>query len=336
MPFFEELEQSEPVKITRKIYSNEQISDAAFAYHRANGFPYPKQPSFILMQELNALASTEGDTLLRTSTGYIVADSYHQHRWHAAAQGMRSPFQSFNIDKSLKAACNLDLKYYDRLGIFPQSLRLVHGTQACSNFRPGFALYVYRKYGKPGGVILDTSTGYGGRLVGFLASEGQKYVGFDPNTVTHAANTKLAQDLAGTKEVCLNNLPIEDAKIEDFENTCDVSFTSPPYFSKEIYSDEPTQSWIRYKTAQEWCKGFLLPMMKFTFAALKPGCLGLINIADVKINGMMYPLVEWTRIAGRKAGFTLIGEQSFMLTTRFGTNDGKVNSEPVLIFKKPE
>ena len=34
-------------------------------------------------------------------------------------------------------------------------------------------------------------------------------------------------------------------------------FTSPPYFNVERYSYDDTQSWVRYKTINDWNKDFL-------------------------------------------------------------------------------
>ena len=99
------------------------------------------------------------------------------------------------MDKTLKRAIKLALEIGNGVpdGLFGL-LTLAAGTQAASNFRPGFACYLYRKYCEPGSVVLDTSTGYGGRLVGAIASGVvSKYIGIDPNTDTHEGNLKLSK-----------------------------------------------------------------------------------------------------------------------------------------------
>lgn len=338
MGFFHEFDVVEAPKV--KIFNDETVGESCFNFLRKYGFPYPGIPPHMAMQEINALASTADETLLRTTTAYIVADTYHLHRWHAAANGMKSPIQAFQSDKDLKKAIALSLKFTGGVGLFPSQLRLVNGTQACSNFRPGFALFLYRKFCPPGGVVLDTSTGYGGRLVGFFASEASRYIGFDPNTLTHYGNSRMIEDLLPEgKTACLVNLPIEDGDIDGMgiADSVDLAFTSPPYFHKELYSDEPTQSCNRYPTGRDWCNGFLLPMMRFQFRALKPGSKAIVNIADVKLKhtrDLVYPLVEWTKKAGEKVGFAFLGERSFMLNYRFGSSTG-VAKEPVLVFQKP-
>ena len=320
-----------------KLFTDEQIVDAAFSHYRATGFPYRSLPLYLCMQELNKLAATEGNNLIGTDTGYYVADSYHPHRLHASAKGMKSPFDSFQDDKLLRRA----LAFQMTTGSIPDgyfgSLNIVAGTQSCSNFRPGFACYLYRKYCKPGDTVLDTSTGYGGRLVGFLASGiPGRYVGVDPNVPTHEGNKRLASELGFADSVELINLPAEDVPHELVAGRCDLSFTSPPYFCKEIYSSDDTQSCNRYQSGEAWKTGFLVPMLKLTFAALKPGCTSIINIAPVKIGSTVYPLDEWTRECGQQVGFRYIRTDEFPMTRRVGKGmSEEIAVEPVIVFEKP-
>ena len=82
------------------------------------------------------------------------------------------------------------------------------------SIRPGIALHYYRRYCKPGATVLDTSTGYGGRLVGFMASGlAGRYVGIDPNRETHCGNTRLAADLGFAEAVELHCVPAEDVDV---------------------------------------------------------------------------------------------------------------------------
>ena len=216
-------------------------------------------------------------------------------------------------------------------------LLMVSGCQSLSNFRPGFAAYIYRQFCPPNAIVLDTSTGYGGRLVGFIGSgiDGF-YIGIDPNTQTHAGNLRMAQELLFADRVELHNMPAEDVPHEAVAGRCDFAFTSPPYFRKEHYSDEDTQSWKRYQTGDAWRDGFLLPMMALQYAALKPNCYAVVNIADVKIKSKTYPLAEWTIDAGKAAGFEFVRRDEFPLTRRFGAGmDDEVATEPVLVFRRP-
>lgn len=322
------------------VFSDEKIIDTVFAYLRKKGFPYRSLPLHSSMQIINTLATAPTSELINSSLGGVVADTYHRHRVESAAANMKSPYETFSDDKALKTAIRKQLELGGKIpasGSFGL-LNLSEGTQSCSNFRPGFALSIYRRFSRGlGTVVLDTSTGYGGRLVGFMASGLARYIGIDPNTLTHAANLKMASALGFSEKVELHNLPAEDVDPKVLMNRCDVAFTSPPYFAKEIYSDEPTQSCHRYKTAKEWRDGFLAKMIALQFVALKKGSYSVVNIAPVKLKNVTHPLDEWTVELAKKVGFKYEKTEEYPLKRRLGANnDGTItHTEPVLIFRKP-
>jgi hypothetical protein len=336
--FGDEFDENDDV-ISFPIYSEQQIQDAAFNYYRATGFPYRDLPLHICQQELNKLAAMPlSDKLLKHNLGYQIADTYHRHRFEAAAFNMKAPAHSFEKDDLLRRAIELRMQNAKTVptNLFGE-LTLVRGTQACSNFRPAFAMYLYRTYAKQNDTVLDTSTGYGGRLIGFIASLlGGTYIGIDPNKVTYEANLRMARELGFEKQVQLHCIPAEDLDHDVVRNRCDFAFTSPPYFKKEIYSTDDTQSCMRYgDSAEMWRDKFLYPMLELQYAALKPGSKNIVNIAPVKINSKTYPLDEWTIAAGIAAGFEYNETRQFMLATRFGANQDEEQSfEPVIIFTK--
>lgn len=322
-----------------QVFDDDEIVESAFHYFRGRGFPYRELPVHVSMQQVNKLAATEVDKLLNTTTAYHVADTYHPHRLHAVAEGMKSPFEAFQDKRLLFRALNLQMEQNGSVpaGYFGK-LDIVSGTQACSNFRPGFACYLYRKYCRPGDTVLDCSTGYGGRLVGFMASGvAGRYIGIDPNEPTHQGNTRMSEELDFDDKVELYNLPAEDVNPDDLRGRCDFAFTSPPYFAKEHYSEDDTQSWVRYQEGEDWRVGFLEPFMALQFAALKPGARALVNIADVKLRGRTFSLVEWAINAGQVAGFEHECTDEYQLANRFGGGQpDEVATEAVLVFRKSE
>jgi hypothetical protein len=323
-----------------KMFTAEQKIDAAFEYHRRMGFPYRDVSPAMAMRELEALANVDGKALISTRLCYQVADTFHRHRLAASANGMKSPLDSYHDDKKLRKAITLELKLGGKPRIFAGGMMtLVNGTQACSNFRPGFAAYLYREHCPDDAVVLDTSTGYGGRMLGAVASRKvKKYIGIDPNVPTYKANIEMIEklDLRSIMEFTLYNLPAEDVDVNLVRDLCDFSFTSPPYFAKEIYSQDDTQSWKRYSTGNAWRDGFLKKMLYLTFVALKTGSTAIVNIADVTVKGKKYPLAQWTIECGQEVGFTYVETQSFPMMTRFGANMAEgVATEPVIVFKKP-
>ncbi len=320
------------------VIPGERIIETAFAHFREIGFPYRRVPVHVAMQRLNQLAATGSRELLSSTVGYDVADSYHPHRFHATGAGHLSPVDAFERDDLLNRALTKELEAGRLIpGGYFGGLTIVSRVQPCSNFRPGVALHYYRRYCKPGATVLDSSTGYGGRLVGFLASGlVGRYIGIDPNRDTHDGNLRLASDLGFGNAVELHCLPAEDVDTEVVRNRCDFALTSPPYFCKEHYSEDPTQSWVRYPTLDRWCEGFLAPMLRLQFAALKRGAFNVVNIDDVKIKGVLQPLAQRTKQIAQEIGFELVAVDRLKLPKAFWavTQDVDVD-EPIFVFKKP-
>lgn len=325
---------------SHKIFSREEILNEAFHWLRDNGFPFPTLQKLEMMQEINRLSQLPLSDCRTSRLAYRVADTYNKHRFEASAVNMSSPVESFGDDKKLKKAIAMK---YDETGSIESGffgyLTMVSGTQACSNFRPGFARWVYETYCPEGGIVFDSSTGYGGRLVGFMASHCSCYIGTDPNVKTYQANDKLCSEvMPDGKKAILHNEPIEDLQIESYLGGVDCCFTSPPYFIKEQYSDSATQSCVRYPEYDSWIDGFLKPMIEKNFSVLKSGGAFILNIEDVKVKGKSFDLVEPSIELSKNQGFSYQGIKEFPLGSRIFMKDGEKNieesSESVLIFKK--
>lgn len=322
------------------IFSDEQIIDAAYHHFRDTGFPYPKMPVHVCMQEINRLARLDNSMLMDTTLGKKVADSYNPHRWKATVEDMYSPLATYEDDERFHTALVKTMQLEGGIDAYHvDGLRYSQGTQQCANFRPGFALLIYRKYCPDGGSVLDTSIGYGGRLVGFLASKVNRYVGIDPSAESCRGCSRMAGELGFSDRIFLYQRPAEDLtaghlfKVNKGQ-AYNLAFTSPPYFRKEHYSEEPEQSWLRYPSGESWRNGFLVPMLKLQWDALKIGGHNVVNIADVTLKGITYPLVSWTIRAAKSIGFRLESTMSYPLSEVPGAGSKKSASEPVLIFVK--
>jgi hypothetical protein len=339
----ENVEAAEETPATFDVFTRESIIAVAFDHFRKSGFPYRRIPVHTQMIELNRLAALKDDPrALKSNLGYLIADSYHPHRFECHAQEKRSPVDSFDDDDQLRRALGLALDNGQQIGEgFFSMLTLVAGTQACSNFRPGIALHFYRRYGRVGGLVLDPCTGYGGRLVGWMASGlGGQYIGVDPSRLTHDGNEQMATALARPLglTVDLFNVPFEDVDTANLVESVDCIVTSPPYFAKELYAQEPTQSFQRYRTIEEWENGFLRPMLAGCFRVLRPGAFACVNIADVKLGQRVFPLEEMTRHAAHDAGFQLSATEQLEFSPHFGQGqqDEEVKTEPMFIFRKAD
>ena len=123
---------------------------------------------------------------------------------------------------------------------------------------------------------LDSSAGWGDRLIASLLFGVSEYVGYDPNTCLKKGHSDIIDyfkdDLFsyyGSTESKFTNYevvykPFENEYNDDkkYENYFDICISSPPFFTVEIYSTECSQSTNNYKTPESWLYNFLIPSFK--------------------------------------------------------------------------
>jgi len=214
-----------------------------------------------------------------------------------------------------------------------------------SNFAPIVAKTIYEKYCPiENAKILDWSAGFGGRLIGAMSSKfNYDYVGVDPSTKAVEGLNKLIDFLNVRNRAKIIQKPFEDCDSDLENNYFDFSFTSPPYFNKELYSEEETQSYVRYPEIEKWRVGFLLASFKILMKKLKEGAFSLINIVNISDRGKEIDLEKITIESGKEAGFEYLGFKKMLLANRFGSLNAKVikkkrrdyNFEKIFVFKKP-
>ena len=170
--------------------------EVIFDYYRRNGFPHYTVREDEKHQHMRKIQRFDVDTIfkdnqiIQTMHGLRMAWTYFPH-WVDIRCGnaQRTPMETFMDDEKLKSVirkcwrwCSTQFageegidKNKFRENRFRQSLKIYTGTQAVSNFRPTAAKLIYEKFG--GDTIWDMSCGWGGRLIGFLASSRKKYIG---------------------------------------------------------------------------------------------------------------------------------------------------------------
>ena len=121
-----------------------------------------------------------------------------------------------------------------------------------SQFKPLIAKYIYNEYVKDGYNVLDYSCGFGGRLLGLMATNKKaKYFGYEPNLETYSGLIKMSEFF---------DFPIDikqcGSEAGTFDEKMDFIFSSPPYFNTELYSDEITQSYNKYPVYDEWLEKY--------------------------------------------------------------------------------
>ena len=197
------------------------------------------------------------------------------------------------------------------------------GAGYCSNFRPATAKTIYELYGKDNCKVLDTSSGFGGRLLGFFTAKNtSEYVGIDPNTADSCNKFILYMGRYFTnKKAYVNKIGSEDFTMDNYpqyENYFDISFTSPPYFDTEKYSDSDTQSYKKFNTYDAWVDGFYRNTIYNSCNALKLDGTFAINIFEKVDN-----IKEYTEEFLNDCGFYIIKEDKYLLRVMSGTQKGE-------------
>jgi hypothetical protein len=257
---------------------------AVFSQIRVKGFPFVDE-SLDLSDKYermkSATISVEGDTLFYDNSYNVLPNSFMNHRFMLRVRGRKSPYEIFLDNKELKAT--IEKQLCDGPALNDSNIRAalsVYRTQAVGQFNPLFAKFFCDSYCCLGGFVFDPCAGFGARMIGIMAS-GRDYVGIDPAPLTVKALGKLARWLnhrssgkAFTIKGCAEDFPI-------LAGSFDMAITSPPYFNKEEYAYDRTQSFIRFPDYELWLKGFLKPMIKNVYYALKPNAVFVLNIDDV-------------------------------------------------------
>lgn len=203
--------------------------------------------------------------------------------------------------------------------------------QMVTQFRPSVAKAVYDLFGAK--KVLDLSAGWGDRLVGFLASEAESYIGIDPNTKLHEPYRKIASFYSTDKVTHFICLPSEDVDYSTLEY--DFVFTSPPYFDVEIYTHEDTQSLARYEEFEAWRDKYLFETLRRAYAHLQEGGRLALNICDNRKLKVTKDLVSFMA----DLGATYEGVVGYEINIRPGavreeqTKNGK-RGEPILVWSK--
>ncbi|MEE9410867.1 MAG: hypothetical protein V3V41_08065 [Candidatus Heimdallarchaeota archaeon] len=214
--------------------------------------------------------------------GNRASNYFHQiSRMKCDSLNSPSPYRVWNTDKFMKtlfgALWTMKVKEVTDETLWTS---IVLRKYVASQFKPTVAKAIYRRYDSKN--VLDFSMGWGDRLAGFYASpKTERYVGTDPNIDLQDGYREQVKlyGISTSKEVIIRDKPAEEMIYETEE--FDTIFTSPPYFDTERYSTMDTQSWVRYKTLDEWLKKFLFESIERAWVALKRDGVMLLNLSDV-------------------------------------------------------
>lgn len=128
----------------------------------------------------------------------------------------------------------------------------------------------------------DASCGFGMRLCGSTLNN-CNYFGTDPNKELNVKLVELYSFLkkyfnCGKADIrCIGS----ETYIPDWKNLMDLSFTSPPYFNLEVYSNDGCKSTLNYDNYSKWLEEFAVPSINNTVKYLKKDGYICINIKNI-------------------------------------------------------
>jgi len=279
------------------------------------------------------------------------------------------------------------IRWYDKTdGIFPKILQVFRLScgQPAVNFPALTAKWIYENYTKHIDTdeplhIYDSSSGWGGRIIGAMSSRKKvHYVGTDPNPdnflddlgisryeyVAKFYNDNCVDDFSdklttffdvkkqgNTYELFQDGSELisNNPKFQKYKGKLDISFTSPPYFNREQYSQDENQSFKAYGEYEDWRDNFLKPTLTTIYEYLKNDRYILWNIADIKIGkSIYYPLEQDSIDILNELGCEYKGKLKMLMTRMVGLDpsksgiknsvkhNGKVYKyEPIFVFYKP-
>lgn len=216
-----------------------------------------------------------------------ISDMFQEHnRLRARFVGAKYSPNDFFYAYPEVVAADCIKTYVDRPGstMTPANVReaLYWQSSECSAFNPVILMYFINCFGARS--VLDPCAGWGDRLIGAMVT-GVRYVGIDPNADLHPGYEAIKHffmpDKAERDKFTLINAPIQTAtlprrwcasQIDGFytkENeTFDLVFTSPPYFTMEEYTCDGR---VTEESEDEWMWNFLWPMIDISIRRLNPG-----------------------------------------------------------------
>ena len=170
------------------------------------------------------------------------------------------------------------------------NLKFKHSFRTVSNLNQSMVYIHCKPYAKKGGVFFDPCAGWGGRMLGAYLL-GMKYVAIDANKVLVDELNRLADYMEYDVEIVYGDSSDKDCVMNLMDGRkADLSFTCPPYWNEEHYSDDPFQSDVKCSGKQDWHESFFKPMVYNMLDVTNGTCI--ISV-DEK--------VDWSRIDGIEA-----------------------------------
>jgi len=257
----------------------EELVKWVFDYYRKKGFPYPKYSSTILNSTFNKLKKIDYNSILSedgtiknsNSTGTNILKHFCGEKFYnSKVEKGDSPLDVFNdnekLIKVLKNRMGWCLSKEDgeerpyifgiNDGMIIQGIRSSGLGSSISQFKIPIAMFLYKRYLKENGVILDFSAGWGARMLAAMAC-GYNYYGIDPLT---AENLNEMNSFFSDDSCFKNDINVFEGGSEDKNSynvdSVDLIIGCPPYFKLEIYSNDNSQCYNKFPEYNDWLEKY--------------------------------------------------------------------------------
>jgi hypothetical protein len=276
-----------------RLFSEDEMNDfvdAVYTHYRDAGFPYfPTSDTFRKNEfrkldnyDFNRIIDRDNKVIRQSMHGLSLAWSYMPHSWGIRCGKLKTPLEIFNDDDLFRKAIIKRIQMGDNMsdnGI-RKMLKLFTGAQSVSNFRPTASSAIYSLFAEDGSTVWDMSAGFGGRMLGAIRY-GVNYVGTDPSTLTFNGLKEMANDFGNGINIELHKIGSEDFEVK--KDSFSFAFTSPPYFDWEEYSNEDTQSYIKFPTKELWLDGYLRETFNNCYHGLVSEGKMAINVCNTNV-----------------------------------------------------
>ena len=306
-----------------------------------------------------------------TNTGYIIQrvkeksdiSFTKEELIELSKKGTLEKYHLSNIEREFEYYKNFEIRVFEKdkniLNPLIHIMRLSFGNKPV-NFPPLIAKSLYEYYlpKNKKSVVYDCCSGFGGRFLGSVMSDRDiHYIGNDVNSKIFSDDSynKMAQfieehleinpsyhiEKRGSEEMDLSE------ELSNYKNSVDLFLTSPPYFSKEKYSTDKTQSYLKYPNYKDWIEIYFRRTFEIVHQSLKSKGYCLLNISDINLGDNYFPLELDSIKTLESIGFKYQYQIGMLMNKFIGLSyegvlnkwwDNKSNCyrkvEPILVFQK--
>ena len=251
-------------------------------------------------------------------------------------QQFKTVGDQFSTFEGLQRICNDEAKAERLRFVCADKFKaLISGSLAFSgakmplDFPADLAKSLIDEFCPMGGRVLDPCAGWGGRLVGFLASQAGEYNGTDASPYQIEGCNAIWSTFRGftehKKAVTLNCSPFEKQPLQD--GYFDFALTSPPYFDTEKYLGGE-QSRETNESYQLWRDNFYRVLIHKVFDALKHDAVFCLQVGSQR-----YPLLEDGKKIAEEIGFSVLEVRSADMKNNFNKTEEQ-DGEVLIILRK--